>query len=85
MSPKFQKFRGRFKTTPQNRKPWPKIQIVSRTLGVPPEIRNRNGTIEKFRGKIKFVAENLQRPRKIQIAGWRANLSGENLNFRLKI
>jgi len=54
-------------------------------LGVPPEIRNDSGTIEKFRGKIKFVAENLQLPLKIQISGWRANLSGENLNFRAKI
>jgi len=41
--------------------------------------------IEKFSGKIKFVAENLQRQRKIQISGWRANLSGEVLNFRAKI
>jgi len=54
-------------------------------LGVPPEIRNRNGTIEKFRGKIEFVGENLRRPRKIQVAGWRANVFGEDLNFRAKI
>jgi len=54
-------------------------------LGVPPEIRNRNGTIEKLRGKINFVAENLRRPRKIQIAGWRENVSGEDLNCRAKI
>jgi hypothetical protein len=54
-------------------------------LGVPPEIRNRRRTIEKFSGKIEFVAENLQRPRKIRIAGWRANVSGEDLNFRAKI
>jgi len=54
-------------------------------LGVPPEIPNRNGTIEKFRGKIDFAAEGLQLPRKIQIAGWRANVSGEDLNFRANI
>jgi hypothetical protein len=80
MSPRFQKFRGRFKTTREDRKLWPKIQIVSRTLGVPTEIRNRNGTIEKFRRKIEFAGEHLRRPRKIQIAGWRANISGEDLN-----
>jgi len=54
-------------------------------LGVPPEIRNRSRTIEKLRGKIKFVAENLRRPLKIQIAGWSANLSGKDLNCRAKI
>jgi hypothetical protein len=53
-------------------------------LSVPPEIRNFNRTIEKFRGKIKFVAENLKLPRKIQIFGWRANAAGEDLNFRVK-
>jgi len=38
MLPNFQKFRGRFKTTREDRKLWPKIRIVSRTLGAPPEI-----------------------------------------------
>jgi hypothetical protein len=51
MSPKFQQFHRTFKTTREDRKLWPKIQIVSRTLGFPAEIRNRNGTIEKLRGK----------------------------------
>jgi hypothetical protein len=51
VSPEFQKFRATFKTTREDRKLWPKIQIVSRTLGGLPEIRNRNGTIEKLRGK----------------------------------
>jgi hypothetical protein len=64
---------------------WPEIQIVSRTLGVPPEIRNRSRIIEKFSGKINFAAENLPRPLEIPIVGWRANLSGEDLNFRAKI
>jgi len=41
--------------------------------------------IEKFSWKIKFVAENLQLPLKIQIVGWRASVSGEDLNFRAKI
>jgi hypothetical protein len=54
-------------------------------VGVPPETRNLSGTIQKFSGKTKFVAENLQHPRKIQICGWSANLSGEDLNFRAKI
>jgi hypothetical protein len=54
-------------------------------LGVPPEIRNGKGTIEKLRGKIKFAAETWRRSRKIQIAGWRANPSGEDLNCRAKI
>jgi hypothetical protein len=54
-------------------------------LGVPPELSKPQRKIEKFSGKIKFVAENLQHPRKIQIVGWRANLSGENLNFRARI
>jgi hypothetical protein len=52
---------------------------------MPPEIRNLNETIEKFRGKIKFVAEHLQHPRKIQIAGWTANVSSEDLNCSAKI
>jgi hypothetical protein len=38
MSPNFQKFRRRFKTTREDQKLWPKIQIVGRTLGAPPEI-----------------------------------------------
>jgi ribosomal protein L35 len=54
MSPKFQQFGGTFKTTREDRKLRPKIQIVSRTLGVPPEIRNRSRTIEKFREKINL-------------------------------
>jgi hypothetical protein len=85
MSPKFEKFRGRFKTTREDRKLRPKIQILSRTLGAPPEIRNCSRRIEKFSGKIKFVAENLQRQRKIQIFGWSANASGDDLNFSAKI
>jgi hypothetical protein len=54
-------------------------------LGAPPEIRNCSRRIEKFSGKIKFVAENLQRQRKIQIFGWSANASGDDLNFSAKI
>jgi hypothetical protein len=85
MSPKFQKFSVRCKTTRENRKPWPRVQIFSRTLGVPPEIRNRSRAIEKFHGKTKCVAENLKRQLKIQISNWRASLSGQDLNFRAKI
>ena len=83
--PEFQKFRGGFKTTREDRKLWPEIQIVSRTSRLPPEIRNRNGTIQKFSGKIKVAAENPQRPREIRIFGWRANLSGGDLNSRAKV
>jgi hypothetical protein len=54
-------------------------------LGVPLEIRNRSGTIEKFSGKIKFVAENLQLLLNIQISSRTANVHGEDLNFRAKI
>jgi hypothetical protein len=78
MSPKLQKFRRIFQTNREDRTLWPKIQIVSRTLGVPLEIRNRGATIEKFRGKINFVAGNRRRPPKIQIAGWRMDVSGED-------
>jgi hypothetical protein len=65
MSPKFQKFHGKFKTTREDRKLWPKIQIVSRTLGVLPEIRNCNGRIEKSRGKFKSPAGARTSPSKI--------------------
>jgi hypothetical protein len=40
--------------------------------------------IEKFSGKINFVAENLKLPLKIQIASWRATSPAEDLNFRAK-
>ncbi|HEV8329412.1 MAG TPA: hypothetical protein VGQ08_18210 [Nitrospiraceae bacterium] len=42
---------GKIKNVPEVSKVPRKIQIVSRTLGVPLEIRNRSGTIEKFRSK----------------------------------
>jgi hypothetical protein len=48
-------------------------------------MRNCRRKKKKFSGKIKFAAENLKLPLKIQIAGWRANVSAENLNFRAKI
>jgi hypothetical protein len=82
MSAQFQRFCGKCKTTRADRNLRAKTQIVSRRLGAPPEIRNCRGTIEKFRGKINSDAENLQHPRRIQIAGSRANVSGEDLNFR---
>jgi hypothetical protein len=49
------------------------------------DIRNRSRAIEKFRGKTKSVAESLKRQLKIQISNWRANVSGEDSNFRAKI
>jgi hypothetical protein len=69
---------------------WPEIQIVSRTLAVPPEIRNRNGTIEKFREKLnlslkiggvrwkfKSPAGGRTSPAKIWIAGRKFKSSAE--------
>jgi hypothetical protein len=34
---------------------------------------------------MNFAAENLRRPLKIQIAGWRANVFAEDLNCRAQI
>jgi hypothetical protein len=62
-----------------------KFKSSAERWAVPPKIRNGSGRIEKLRGKINFVAENLKLPGKIQIGGWRANGSGEDLNCRATI
>src|SRR5215471_7211158 len=81
MSPNFQEFRGRFKTTREDRKLWPKIQIVSRTLGAPPEIRKCSGTIEEFRGKLDLPQENSNlRPERERLWG-KFEFPRENLDF----
>jgi len=54
-------------------------------LRVLPEIQNFSGKIEKFRGKFKFLAEDLQLRRRIQIFSQRVNVSGEDSDFHAKI
>jgi hypothetical protein len=74
MSPKCEQFLGTFKTTREDRTLWPKIQLVSRTLAVPPEIRNRNGKLEKLH-------ENLNRRLEGERLRRRFELPRENLNL----
>jgi len=75
---KFQKFRGTFKTTREDRSRWPKIKIVSRTLGVPPEIETAAEQLKSYveklflslkvcdvRGKFKSPAGGRTSPAKI--------------------
>jgi len=54
MSPEFQKFRGRFKTTREDRKLRLKFQIASGKSDFPPEIGNYDGTIESSAGKLNL-------------------------------
>jgi hypothetical protein len=75
---KIQNNSGRSKTPIENSNRQPN---VGRSVG---DLKPQR-QIEKFSGKIKFLAENLQRQRKIRIFGWSPNVSGEDLNFRTKI
>ena len=77
MLPKCEQFLGTFKTTREDRTLWPKIQIVSRTLAVPPEIRNRNGIFEKLRENLNRRLEGERLRRRFEFP--RANLNFERI------
>jgi hypothetical protein len=85
MSPKFQKFRGRFKTAREDRKLSAEISKRQLSVGRSGGNSKKPRNIEKFGGKTRFVAENLQLLRKSHIFGRSENLSVEDLNCRANI
>ncbi len=62
-----------------------KIQNNSRSLKAVAENSNRQPNAGRSAGNSKPQRNNRKVQRKIQIAGWRANVSGEDLNCRAKI